>query len=376
MKTPRSAPGYTPNPTCNPGLALAFAVAVAIALLAGCSGDGSPKTGTTPNTPGGASGGGVILDEDFTDRQIFPPSNWWNLDVSGAPVDSNSQDYIDWISGRTPQDPNATRRLHPDFGPPPYGIPYVGVAGSQPLLPVTFVLYGSQSDSGAPGRPPGYPIPDEARDLPNYIEGGVPGGGPSGDRHMLLIDRDNWLLFETWATRWNNGQSRWEAGSGAAWDMSVNGRRPEGWTSADAAGLAIFPGLVKYDEAYGTESITHAFRFTTRATNGYVWPASHRAGSTAGAPPLGTRLRLKASRDISGFTPEIQKIFRAMKRHGLILADNGSDMYITGTMDARWNNDVLNPAFRALTADDFEVVELGWGRGTPPAPPTNLRIIR
>ena len=158
-------------------------------------------------------------------------------------------------------------------------------------------------------------------------------------------------------------------------NLATNDRRPEGWTSADAAGLAIFPGLVRYDEVFGTGEIRHAFRVTTRATNGYVWPASHRAGSTAGAPPMGARLRLKASKDISTYPPEIQRIFRAMKKHGLIVADNGSDMYISGTMDARWNNDVLNPAFRSLTADDFEVIELGW-RGNPPGPPTNLRVVR
>lgn len=345
-----------------------FPMILAIAVLGGCSDGGG---GTLDDPPDGFPAGSVILNEDFAAEQIFPASNWWNLDISSAPVDSASQDLIDWISGRTPQNPNATRRLHPDFGPPPYGIPYIGVSGSQPLLPVTFVLYGDQSDAGAPGQPPGYPIPDEARTLPNYIEGGVPGGGSTGDRPMLLIDRDNWLLFETWATQWDNGQSRWEAGSGAAWDMNVNGRRPEGWTSADAAGLAIFPGLVKYDETYGAAPITHAFRFTTRATNGYVWPASHEAGDTEGAPPMGTRLRMKASKDISGYAPALQRIFQAMKTYGLILADNGTDMYITGTMDARWDNDILNPAFHSLYADDFEVIELGWnptptGVGGPP----------
>ena len=239
---------------------------------------------------------------------------------------------------------------------------------------MTFVAYGSESDPGAPGLP-GYPIPDEARTQPNYIEGGVPGGGTSGDRHLLIVDRDRNLLYESFATRWNAALARWEADSGAVFDLSSNARRPEGWTSADAAGLAILPGLVRYDEAFGSAEITHAFRVTTRATNGYVWPASHRAGSTVGAPPLGARLRLKASKDLSGFTPELQRIFRAMKRYGLIVADNGSDMYVSGTMDARWNNSVLNPAFRALTADDFEVIELGWKR-TRPLPPTNLRIIK
>jgi hypothetical protein len=336
----------------------------ALALVAACSGDGPRDAGGAFDDPNGSVGDGVVLNENFAGSQIFPPSNWWNLDVTAAPVDPNSQAYIDWISGRTPQNPGATRRLHPDFGPPPYGIPYVGVSGAQPLLPVTFVSYPGESDAGAPGRPLGYPIPDEARTQPNYIEGGVAGGGASGDRHLLLIDRDHWLLFETWATRWNNGQSRWDAGSGATWNLATNDRRPDGWTSADAAGLAIFPGLVKYDEAYGAAPIPHAFRFTTRATNGYVWPASHEAGNTAGAPPMGTRLRMKAGKNISGYAPALQRIFQAMKTYGLILADNGSDMYISGTMDARWDNDILNPAFHGLYADDFEVIALGWN----PAP--------
>jgi hypothetical protein len=314
-----------------------------------------------------------VLLEPLNGRQVFPVSNWWNQDVSTAPVDARSAQLISWISGRTSSNPTAVRRLHPDFGPPPYGIPYVVVAGDQARVPVTFG-YADESDTGIAGLP-GYPIPNEARTTANYIEGGLPGGGSSGDRHLLIIDRDRWLLYETFATQWNASSSRWEAGSGAIFDLSRNDRRPEGWTSADAAGLAIFPGLVRYDEAFGTNEITHAFRVTTRATNGYVWPASHAAGSNASAPPMGARLRLKASRDISGFTPEVQRIFRAMKRYGLIVADNGSDMYISGTMDGRWNNSVLNPAFRALTADDFEVIQLGWGRAILPPTPRNVRII-
>jgi hypothetical protein len=317
----------------------------------------------------------AVLLESLNGRQVFPVNNWWNLDISAAPVDPRSAQLIGWISGRTGGNTTATRRLHPDFGPPPYGIPYVVVDGAQPRVPVTFVAYGNESDSGFGGLP-GYPIPDAARLQPNYIEGGVAGGGTSGDRHLLLIDRDRWVLYETFATRWNGSLSRWEAGSGAIFNLSTNDRRPETWTSADAAGLAIFPGLVRYDEVTGTAEIRHALRVTTRATNGYVWPASHAAGSNASAPPMGTRLRMKASRDISGFPPQMQKIFRAMKRYGLIVADNGSDMYISGTMDPRWNNDVLNPAFHALIADDFEVIQLGWGQAVPPSAPVNFRIIR
>ncbi|HEU4938252.1 MAG TPA: hypothetical protein VFT39_17465 [Vicinamibacterales bacterium] len=316
-----------------------------------------------------------VLNEPLVGRQVFPTSNWWNADVSAVPVDSRSAALIDFISGRTPTNPAAVRRLHPDFGPPPYGFPYVVVAGDQARVPLTFVAYGSESDAGAPGLP-GYPIPDEARTQPHYIEGDVIGGGPSGDRHMLIIDRDRWLLYETFATRWNSAAGRWDADSGAVFNLTTNNRRPEGWTSADAAGLAIFPGLIRYDEVFGTGEITHAFRVTVRATNGYVWPASHAAGSNASAAPMGARLRLKGSKDISSFTPEVQRMFRAMKRYGLIVADNGSDMYISGTMDARWNNSVLNPAFNALTADDFEVLQLGWRESATPRAPTNVRILR
>ena len=148
----------------------------------------------------------------------------------------------------------------------------------------------------------GIPIPEEAKTQAHYIEGDVPGGGTSGDRHLLIIDRDRWLLYEIFATRWNAAASRWEAGSGAIFDLATNDRRPDTWTSADAAGLAILPGLVRYDDVYGAGEITHAFRFSTRATNGYVWPASHRAGSTAGAPPMGTRMRMKAVAAISPAT--------------------------------------------------------------------------
>jgi hypothetical protein len=293
-----------------------------------------------------------MVGESLASRPLFPSDNWWNADVSGAPVDPDSDSFLDFI-GRG-------RRLHPDFGPPPYGIPYVTVPRSQRLVPVRFVDYPEESDSGAPGREPGYPIPDEAKTSGSFIEGGAPGGGEDGDRHLLLVDRDQWLLYETWATRWNAREELWEAGSGAVFDMNRNDRRPEGFTSADAAGLAILPGLIRHDEAFGASPIRHAFRVTVRATNGYVYPASHRAGGTAGALPMGARLRLKATFDLSGFSDALQRIFSAMKQYGLIVADNGTDLYVTGTMDSRWNNDELNPAFGRLNASDFQVIELGW----------------
>lgn len=191
----------------------------------------------------------------------------------------------------------------------------------------------------------------------------------SADRHLLIVDRDNRFLYELYNVFYDG--SNWRAGSGAFFDLTANGRRPDGWTSADAAGLAILPGLVRYDEAFGADDIRHAFRVTARSTNGYVYPASHRADSTSGALPMGARLRLKATRDLSGYTPELQRVFRAMQHYGLIVADNGSDLYVSGTYDARWDNNVLNPAFHSLKASDFEVITLGYH---PPSAATNLRI--
>ncbi len=301
---------------------------------------------------------------------LLPPDNWWNLDVSQAPVDARSAQFIAFINN------GGTRRLHPDFGgyESPgsvgiYGFPYVVVSGSQPRRAVSF-YYGDESDgvNHATGQSyPFYPIPDEAITQPHWIEGGYPGSSnPGGDRHMLIVDRDNRHLYELYDVRWDGSQ--WTGGSGAFFDLKVNMRRPETWTSADAAGLAILPGLVRYDEVVGPDEIRHAFRVTLRATNGYVWPASHRAGSNSQALPMGARLRLRSDKDVSGFRPELQKIFRAMQRYGLIVADNGSDMYISGTFDPRWSNDILNPAFRSLDASEFDVLELGWrgGSGTSP----------
>jgi hypothetical protein len=309
---------------------------------------------------------------------LFPRTNWWNADVSQAPVDPASANFIAFIG--------ATRRLHPDFGGEAspgsneiYGFPYVVVDGTQPKKAVEFV-YSDESDGVNHTTDQSYafyPIPDEAITQAHWIEGGQAGNvdlRSSSDRHLLIVDRDNRHLYELYNVLFDG--TRWHAGSGAFFDLSQNGRRPDGWTSADAAGLAILPGLVRYDEVFGPSEIEHAFRVTVRATNGYVYPASHRAGSTTGALPMGARLRLKAGRDLSGFRPEIQKIFRAMQRYGLIVADNGSDMYISGAFDTRWNNDVLNPAFGALTANDFEVVQRGWQPSTNvPGPPTGLRII-
>jgi hypothetical protein len=314
---------------------------------------------------------------------LFPPTNWWNLDISGAPVDPNSASFVAFINN------GGTRHLHPDFGGNVspgsvdiYGMPYVVVDGTQPRVTVDF-LYSDESDGvdrATDQSYPFYPIPVEAITQPHWIEGGAPGNVDernSQDRHLLVIDRDNRYLYELYNV-WFDGNI-WRAGSGAFFDMNTNNRRPDGWTSADAAGLAIVPGLVRYDEVYnafGTNiaEIGHSFRVTVRSTNGFVYPASHRARSTSGALPMGARLRLKSSKDISGFTPEMKKIFRAMKKYGLIVADNGSDMYVTGTYDVNWNNDILNPAFGGLTASDFEVIQLGWNPPTAPASLASLSV--
>jgi hypothetical protein len=311
---------------------------------------------------------------------LFPADNWWNADVSQAPPDPNSAAFINFINNGAA----GGRRFHPDFGGSAhdtedpdaiYGIPYISVPGSQPLLPITFVAYGSQSDAGAPGRPAGYPIPEQAKTQAGWIEAGAPGNqldGPldssNGDRHMLIVDRDNRILYELYRAHWNASLNRWEADSGAVFPLTSNLRRPDTWTSADAAGLAIMPGLVRYDEAYGAAPIRHAFRVTVRSTNGYVFPASHRAGTTTGALPMGARLRMKSNVDISGYPAAMQRVFQAMKTYGLIVADNGSDMYVTGSSDPRWEaqmDDVVQ-AFHSLNANQFEVVQLGW------QPPVNV----
>jgi hypothetical protein len=300
---------------------------------------------------------------------LFPADNWWNTDVTAAPVDPSSASYIGFINAPY----GSPRRLHPDFGGQSspgstdvYGFPFAVVLGTQPRLEVTFDLYPDESDGVGQAF---YPIPMEAATQPYWVEGGPAGSvdlRSSQDRHLLIVDRDDRYLYELYDVWFDSAHDQWHAGSGAFWDMKTDAVRPLGWTSADAAGLQILPGLVRYDEAYdayGTNvpEIGHAFRVTVRSTNGYVWPASHAAGSASGALPMGARLRLKASTPMpAGADAGFARIFNAMKKYGLIVADNGSDMYVSGTYDVNWNNDLLNPLFAALTASDFEVVQLGW----------------
>jgi hypothetical protein len=268
----------------------------------------------------------------------FVSSSLWNTDISAAPVDPNSSTLISNYIG------NSTH-MHPDFGTDPtYGIPFIVVTGTQSLVGINLGAYSDESDPG--------PMPVPANAL---IEGG---SSSTGDRHVLVLNNANCFLYELYNAHPNSDGS-WNADSTAVWDLLGNEQRPYTWTSADAAGLPVFPGLVRYDEA-AAGSIQHAFRFTiphTRAA--FTPPASHWAGNTsdASAPPMGMRLRLKASYDISGFSSQMQAILTAMKKYGLILADNGSALYVTGASDSRWGSDL--DTLKNVPATAFEVVQMG-----------------
>jgi hypothetical protein len=352
----------------------AFLVAAAIAAgcgAGGAAGSPAPTVGTdagtdagTPVQPTGAQpppgdgtvkyasmrGAGLGVGAGLGGAIPFPPNNAWNTDISSASVDPDSDNLIASIG--------LARGLHPDFGAgryagAPIGIPYVVVAGSQPRVPIHFTAYGDESDPGP------YPVP---RDAP--VEGenaDQPGSG--GDRHVIVIDRDNDRLYELYRA-FPNADGSWNADSAAIFHLDSNLVRPggrPGWTSADAAGLPIFPGLVRYDEA-AAGAIRHALRFTAAHTRkAYVPPATHAASSSTdpNRPPMGMRVRLKASYAIpGGFSAPTRAILQAMKTYGMILADNGSDWYVSGAPDPRWDNDALNRELGQVKGSDFEVVRM------------------
>jgi uncharacterized protein (TIGR03437 family) len=269
----------------------------------------------------------------------FPSDNIWNIAVDGLPLDANSSAYVATIG--------ASSHVHADFGSGlwdggPIGIPYI-VVNNAPRVPVVFG-YADESDPGP------YPIPANAP-----IEGGA---GSTGDRHVLVVDQASCTLYELYAA-YPQANGSWQAGSGAIFDLRANWLRPAGWTSADAAGLPILAGLVRYDEVLAGE-IRHAIRFTVPQTRkAYVWPARHYASSRTGAqyPPMGQRFRLRADFDISGFSATNQVILRALKKYGMILADNGSAWFISGAPDERWNNDDLHQLDR-VKGSDFEAVDV------------------
>src|SRR5437879_6151617 len=272
----------------------------------------------------------------------FQSTSLWNTDISTAAVDPNSANYINFIG--------ATVTLHPDFGAGTFhnqtiGIPYQVVAGTQAKVNVTLGAFVTESDPGP------MPIPSNA-----LIEG-YPKPG-NGDRHVLVLEKDGCWLYELYKATLKSGH--WSADATAIWDMTINEQRPYTWTSADAAGLPIFVGLARFDEV-AAGAINHALRFTIPSTRrAFVAPASHWASTLTdpNAPPMGTRLRLKAGFDISTFLADDQVILNAMKKYGLILADNGSGIFISGAPDDRWNNNDLN-LLKSITASSFEVVQMG-----------------
>jgi hypothetical protein len=267
---------------------------------------------------------------------VFPADNPWNRDVSGLPVDPNSANYLAGIAAL-----GGNQKLHADFGGDgAYGIPYITVPGTQSPVPIDFGLYGDESDPGP------YPIP-----LAAPVEGG-------SDAHVLAVDRDHCKLYELFAA--SAGTSRWSADSGAVFDLTSNALRPDGWTSADAAGLPIFAGLARYDEV-ANGHIDHALRFTVSKTqNAYLHPATHFASSDSNPnlPPMGLRLRLKANFNVSSYSGQARVVLDALKKYGMIVADNGSNWFISGAVDTRWNDTDLDQ-LKTVPGSAFEVVNTG-----------------
>jgi hypothetical protein len=288
----------------------------------------APGSGTSPSGRGAAPREGGC--------PVFPADNPLNREISHAPVNPRSAEYIASIG--------LTGHLHPDFGTEPgYGIPYTIVGPHQPKVPIRFTEFGEESNPGPYPVPPGAP---------------VEGAGEEGDRHVLVLQQGSCKLYELYAAQ--RSGAGWEAGSGAVFNLRSNALRPEGWTSADAAGLPIFPLLVRYPEVRSGQ-IDHALRVTVERTQrGYIHPATHFASDSSdpALPPMGLRLRLKASFSLAGFHGESLIVLRALKRYGLIVADNGSSWYITGAPDPRWNDDDLEQ-IKLVPGSAFEAVQTG-----------------
>jgi hypothetical protein len=268
-----------------------------------------------------------------------PDQSAWNQDVSRAPVAANSAAVIAYVNA------HGGDHLHPDFGSPrSYGFPYAVVGTGQRKLPIRYTAYGSESDRGP------FPVPSRAP-----VEGGR---RSDGDRHVLVVDRARCVLYELYRAFFSRrGGAHWKADSGVSWDLRSSELRPDSWTSADAAGLPIFPGLVRYDEV-AAGRVEHAIRVTFESTrDAWVHPASHCAGdsASASAPAMGTRLRLKAGYGLGGFSGGARVIAEALKRYGMIVADNGSNWFFSGTSDRRWDDENLNQLKR-IPGSAFEVV--------------------
>ncbi|MGA2630657.1 MAG: hypothetical protein ABSG54_10635 [Terriglobia bacterium] len=325
-------------------------IALSALLLISC---GSSMTTTNNNGGGGNDGGAGNCSNattgsstDFSTSPVisgcpvFPTDNPWNTDISNFCVDPNSSAYINSIN----QD---KQYLHADFGSnPDYGIPFVVVPGNQQFVAILFTEFPGESDPGP------YPVSPDAP-----IEGGI---NSTGDRHVLTLDDGNCVLYELYHAYKDAGDPGWQAGSGAVFDLRSDALRHDGWTSADAAGLPILPGLARYDEV-AAGAIQHALRFTVASTqHGYIHPATHFASpsSDPSLPPMGLRLRLKVSFDISGYTGQSKTILTALKKYGMIVADNGSSWYVTGAPDSRWDDTDLDQ-LKTVPGNAFEVVQTG-----------------
>ncbi|MGE0641056.1 MAG: hypothetical protein AB7G12_03755 [Thermoanaerobaculia bacterium] len=302
-----------------------------------------------------ATGGVAFAQQTLGGCRVLPNDNVWNTPVTELPVAANSTAIIAFIGG--------SGTLHPDFGTvwegAPIGIPFVVVPDGQSPLPIDFDSLGGWPEESDPGP---YPIPSNPP-----IEGGDDAGN-TGDRHVLVVRQQSCILYELYHS-WREGENGctvpgsppgWCGLSGAVYDLASNALRPDDWTSADAAGLPILPGLVTYDEVASGE-IRHALRFTVEVSReSHVWPARHDAGSStnASAPPMGLRLRLNAGFDLSGFTPRVRTILRALKTYGMIVADNGTDWYLSGAPDPRWDDDELVSQLATVPGSAFEVVDV------------------
>ena len=326
---------------------ISFFTIVFLLFLSACSKKVVDKGNHTPDTTDTTTGNTITCSakpSDILSMTIFPADNAWNQDISALAVDPASSQILA---------PYSSSGVKADFGSglwdnAPIGIPFVVVCGSQQKVPIIFRSNGYDGNYGDESDPGPYPVP---------LNAPVEGNG-QGDSHVLIVDKDNDLLYEMYNASVNG--DHWEASAGAVFNLASNQLRPNGWTSADAAGLPIFPGLVKYDEVV-SGSIQHAIRFTLASSNvkpAYISPATHKVNSSGGqySLPFGAKIRLKANYDISSFPSNDQVILKALKKYGLILADIGSNMFISGAPDERWNNDELQQLGK-VKASDFEVVK-------------------
>ena len=328
-------------PMTTRSVVLATAIAIFVWLQAsGCGSSGMSNTpgGGLGGGPGVAGHGGGTLVVGSSGCPLFTADDAWNIDISGAAVDSAQTAIVAAAVG-------TTLKIHPDFGVG-FGIPFNVVPASQPAVAVMFDQYADESDPGP------YPFPDVrvAR-----VEGTDDPRACDGDCHLLTVQMGTCMLYEGYACHYD-AAGGWICGNGARWDLKKKsyGQRPEGWTSVDAAGLPIYAGLARYEEVMAGE-ITHALRFTmSRTANAHIPPATHHAGSSASAPPMGLRVRLKASYNESGLASEAQVFARAMKKYGMILADNGSNFYFQSEDNPNWSDGIND--LKMIPASAFEAI--------------------